>query len=810
MKSRLLHVDCLSGVLLKFYMDFYSLLYPDIYYFVIFTSFYTVVISSYLIYLTLLLVLSGDIELNPGPASHYRKDNCRILYSNIRGLRTNFLDLQCLAQGYDLMFLTETLVLSNRDKSEFLIPGFNGPEFIYRRSIPHAQGMAVYSRSGQPLYRQKSLECNCHEILCFKVYSKFYNVYIFALYRNPNHDDSIYDCISERIAMAQSQDSKASFVICGDCNAKHRDWLNSSITDQHGRSALEFSVSSACEQLISEPTHKDGNTLDLVFTDVPAIVEAKVSEFVGTSDHCSLSISVRVNQRIPSATIEKRIWLKSRANWDAIEQEFAALNISDIIRNPSPIAKLNEMMLFIVERHIPRRVIKIRTSDKPWFNENCRRAQQNKQTKFNIWRRNRSHENWNAFAQARREANGVYHNAEKNYHNSQKTKLEQINQPHLWWTKLKSSIFGSNNSSLPPLLKPDGTLTTIPKEKAELLHQVFDAKQSDEAILLPLTCHREPLLTRFAFRSRDLKNILDNLDSWGGEDPDGFFPLLHKKVSKSLAPKLSRFYRFLFRRGSFPDDRKLCNTVPIPKCGMSAIGTNYRPISILPVLSKVAEKLIFKPLYRYLESNKLLPARHYAYRKKLGTCDALLDLTCGMQHDLDNGFETRIVQLDFSAAFDLVNHKALIFKLKGLGIGGWVLDLLECFLTDRKQRVVVDGVYSDVKPIRSGVPQGSVLGPLLFLAYISDMDIGLENDLIGYADDHTLKAVVRSPQHRSEVAQSLNRDLERISVWCSAWGMKLNSSKTKSMLVSRSRTAQPPHPQLFIGDTALVESPDLT
>ncbi|MEL6846781.1 MAG: reverse transcriptase domain-containing protein, partial [Bacteroidota bacterium] len=177
-----------------------------------------------------------------------------------------------------------------------------------------------------------------------------------------------------------------------------------------------------------------------------------------------------------------------------------------------------------------------------------------------------------------------------------------------------------------------------------------------------------------------------------------------------------------------------------------------------------------------------------------------------MQQDLDNGCETRIVQLDFSSAFDLVNHKALIFKLKGLGIGGWVLDALQCFLSDRKQRVVVDGVFSEIKPIRSGVPQGSVLGPLLFLAYISDMDTGLENDLIGYADDHTLKAVVRSPQHRIEVAQSLNRDLERIRAWCSRWGMKLNSSKTKSMLVSRSRTAHPPHPQLFIGNTALVES----
>ena len=550
-------------------------------------------VRSYSNFIILSLILSGDVELNPGPASYYQKRNCRVLYSNIRGLRTNFLDLQSHARGYDLMFLAETHVTNNKDKSEFVIPGFDGPEFIYRRGIPHAQGMAVYSRSGQPIYRHKSLECSCHEVLCFKVYSKFHNIYFFALYRNPNHDDSIYDCILERIAMAQSQDPKASFVVCGDCNAKHREWLNSSITDQHGRSARDFSASSACEQLISEPTHKDGNTLDLVFTDVPAIVDAKVCEFIGTSDHCGIVMNVSVNQHIPNATIEKRIWLKSRANWDAIDQDCVALNISEAISDPNPMFTLNRMLMPILERHIPRKVIKIRTSDQPWFDETCRRAYHNKQTNYKIWRCNLSQESFENFEEARCEAKRVYHAAEKRYNDSLKRKLNEINQPHLWWTKLKSSIFGSSNASLPPILKPDGTLTTIPGEKAELLHRAFDAKQSNDEVPLPDTCHPEPILTKFAFRSRDVKNILDDLDSWGGEDPDGFFPLFLKNNAGILSPKLSRFYRFLFRRGIFPDERKLCNTVPVPKCGMSAVASNYRPISILPVLSKVAEKLNF-------------------------------------------------------------------------------------------------------------------------------------------------------------------------------------------------------------------------
>ena len=447
----------------------------------------TIIVNILGISVLLLLILSGDVELNPGPATHFHKKKCNVLYSNIRGMRTNFLDLQSHARNYDLLFLAETLVTNNKSKAEFSIPGFDGPDFIYRRDIPRAQGMAVFARSGLPIYRQKTFECRCHEVLCFKIYSKFYNVYILALYRNPDNDDSIYDCLLENIGRIQSQDRKASFVICGDCNAKHREWLDSNVTDQHGRAALDFSLSSDCTQLINEATHKDGNRLDLVFTDVPAVVKTKVCEFIGRSDHCGIEVSISVNQHIPNTTMEKTVWLKSRANWDRIDQACKALNISEIINDPHPMSKLNQMLIAIAERYIPRKVIKIRTNDQPWFNEACRQAYHDKQARFNVWRRNRTRENYENFVESRREANRIYHAAERQYNNTLKRKLEEITQPHLWWTKLKSSIFGSNTSALPPLLRPDGKLTSDPRKKAELLHQPFEAKQSDQDVPLPDT-----------------------------------------------------------------------------------------------------------------------------------------------------------------------------------------------------------------------------------------------------------------------------------------------------------------------------------
>ena len=138
-----------------------------------------------------------------------------------------------------------------------------------------------------------------------------------------------------------------------------------------------------------------------------------------------------------------------------------------------------------------------------------------------------------------------------------------------------------------------------------------------------------------------------------------------------------------------------------------------------------------------------------------------------------------------------------------------MLSVLTQFLTNRSQHVLVDGCRSNLVNVVSGVPQGSVFGPLLFLLYTSELFSILENKLIGYADDSTLMAVVPSLGVRVAVAESLNRDLDRVSEWCNLWGMKLNASKTKTMIVSMSRTMHPKSPPLTIGGTVLKESDDL-
>ena len=165
------------------------------------------------------------------------------------------------------------------------------------------------------------------------------------------------------------------------------------------------------------------------------------------------------------------------------------------------------------------------------------------------------------------------------------------------------------------------------------------------------------------------------------------------------------------------------------------------------------------------------------------------------------------MQIDFRATFDRINHQGILYMLRSVGIGGSVLSILTQFLSNRSQHVMVDGCWSKLVDVVSGVPQ-SVLGPLLFLLYTTELFSILENKLIGYADDSTLMSVVPSPGVRVKVAESLIRDLGSVSEWCDLWRMKLIASKTKTMMVSRSRTMHLQSPPLTIGGTVLKESDD--
>ena len=168
--------------------------------------------------------------------------------------------------------------------------------------------------------------------------------------------------------------------------------------------------------------------------------------------------------------------------------------------------------------------------------------------------------------------------------------------------------------------------------------------------------------------------------------------------------------------------------------------------------------------------------------------------------------------ISFSSTFvqpSIERVTVVSFKLKSIGVGGSMLSICKEFLLYRRQRVVVDSAASEWIPIISGMPQGSVVGPLLFIQYTREMFEPVENRLFAYTDDSTLLAVVRKPTDRPAVAASLNRDLARIQEWCNHWCMILNPNKTKALVVSRYRTVSPPHGDLFLSGVSIRASQNL-
>ena len=247
-----------------------------------------------------------------------------------------------------------------------------------------------------------------------------------------------------------------------------------------------------------------------------------------------------------------------------------------------------------------------------------------------------------------------------------------------------------------------------------------------------------------------------------------------------IAESLTKIFNTEICSETVPFDWKVARVIPLHKSGPRNLLNNYRPVSILPVISKVFEKLLYEQLDDYFISNNLLCDRQFGFIQLHSTASTLLDSANEWFISLDRGKINIAVFLDLQKAFDTINHDILT-KLERYGMGSAVLNLLRNYLTDRTQMCSVNGVLSGSKTVTCGIPQGSILGPLLFLIYINDLPGSLEFSFARmFADDTTLTACGESVLD-AEVA--INHDLANIKQWLSANKLSLNLVKTVYLLI---------------------------
>ena len=242
--------------------------------------------------------------------------------------------------------------------------------------------------------------------------------------------------------------------------------------------------------------------------------------------------------------------------------------------------------------------------------------------------------------------------------------------------------------------------------------------------------------------------------------------------------------------GVFPQALKTARVVPIYKSGKKTDVSNYRPISLLATFSKIYEKVMHARIVEFLDKNNSIYERQYGFRSGRSCEHALLDAQNSLLNSLNRQQISLLLLIDFSKAFDLVDHKILMKKLYHYGIRGIALDWMKSYLTDRKQFVSVNGSDSSVKLMRFGVPQGSILGPLLFVIYINDLPgINQLAKFILYADDAN---IIITGENMYEIEDQLNRLTDSLVEWVNANGLLLNLKKTNYMLFSRKNTIQTP------------------
>ena len=773
----------------------------------------------------ILLLLCGDIELNPGP-SNIVSQAISVCYWNLNGIAAhNYVKISLLeaynaVYNYDVICLGETFLDTSHqiDDPRLKLQGYELLRSDHPNSTRPRGGVSIYYKEHLPLRVRNDIsplqECLVCEI---KINGK--KCFITCLYRSPNQSPTEFIDFTDGLeATYLNINLELPFcsIVLGDFNAKCSRWYGSN--DDHCGMVLEtLSNTTSYSQIIKEITHFPPtgipSCIDLIFTNQPELVyESGVHpSLYNTCHHQIIFAKIKFKVHLPPA-YKREVWSYAKANVDLIKQSISNFNWVGVLRNLDTNAQVElftETLLNIFRNFIPHKIITCNYKDPPWITNDLKSMLRKKNRLYKKFIMNGRNEidkqSLNQYSLRCSELISASKN--RHFNNLGKKLDDPLLGPKAFWSILNGFLGKMKIPVIPPLLV-NGTFEIDFLSKANIFNKYFANQCNilDNGSILPeVRMKTNNRLNTIKIFNNDILTVVNDLNPTKAHGWDDISIRMIKICGETIVTPLRIIFETAIETGVYPDSWKCGNIVPVHKKADKNLVKNYRPISLLPICGKVFEKIIYNNLFNFFMANNILVKNQSGFLPGDSCVSQLLSITHEIYKAFDGNpsLEVRGVFLDISKAFDKVWHKGLLYKLKCYGVEGKAYALLENYLMNRKQRVVLNGQTSSWENVNAGVPQGSVLGPLLFLIYINDLPDGLKSNAKLFADDTSLFSTVFDTIKSSEI---LNSDLELIQNWAFQWKMSFNPDPNKQAaeVVFSHKIDKPSHPPINFNNNPVV------
>lgn len=704
--------------------------------------------------------------------------NWRSLILNINGLRDKAPLLQNLVNYIkpDVIIGCETKITEKVNNAEILPPDYQST-VLRKDRTDSGGGVLLAFKEGYVVTPVKDSNGECEAIWASVQIPKQAPLHICSFYRPPGSGSKPLEELSKTIGEINKRGNKH-IVIAGDMNCGNINWetetINPSPNEPSAHTALlDLLQEHSLTNTQHEPT-RENRTLDIHLTTQPSLVKAQ-RVIPGISDHDAIVVDSDIRPKHNSAP-PRKVFKFHKADWDAMKQE--TKTFQDRYKEEEDQRSTNKNWLEIkshlnqmLDKHCPW---KARTTrhNLPWMTPCLRRQIRRKRRLYNKARKTKNPNDWSAFKSARKKVNQNLKSAHSNYINSTLTEAVNKGEHKTFWNYIKSKRKDTNGVA--PLMS-NGSLFSEDKDLAEILSNQFTSVFTKDKMedVPKLKGDPFPAIDDIQVTENGVLKLLKNLNTSKAPGPDCLPNRILKELATELAPSLTLLFNQTLSLGKLPDDWKNANVSPIFKKDDKHQAANYRPVSLTCVCAKLMEHIIVSHLMKHLDKHEILTELQHGFRRNRSCTTQLLLTVSDLTRLYDSNTQVDIGVLDFSKAFDVVNHRKLLAKLQHYGIQGKTLQWIRSFLEDRSQQVVVNGTSSKPAPVLSGVPQGTVLGPILFLIYINDITEGIRSKLRLFADDALLYCPIKTEADHVQLQQ----DLKTLENWAEKWDMKFNAKK---------------------------------